>query len=166
MIPTKYLRHYPNPNTMDPALENAFENAIQTKQGKNEISILRASAQLFRVFLSVTNKRLSLLDLNRNQDILIKRYVGFVTQETGGSTKSPISKFNIFRALLRSVYTDLGVQAPTFPVWSSTHVTEEVHECINVYLDGDRNLDRIRYYQGWFVHSKKGTTFFLLEKHL
>ena len=106
------------------------------------------------MFLSVSNKRLSLLDLNRNQDILIKRYVGFVAHETGGSPKSLTSKFNSFRPLLRSVYTDLGVQAPTFPVWSSTHVTEEVHECINVYLDGDRNLDRIRYYQGWFVHSK------------
>ena len=162
MIPTKYLRNYPNPNTMDRALENAFENAIQ-RQESNRGGIVdwRATAQLFRVFLSVSNKRLSLLDLNRNQDILIKRYVGFVAHETGGSPKSLTSKFNSFRPLLRSVYTDLGVQAPTFPVWSSTHVTEEVHECINVYLDGDRNLDRIRYYQGWFVHSKKGTTFFV-----
>ena len=78
MIPTTYLRHYPNPNTMDRALENAFENAIQRQESKRGIEDLRASAQLFRVFLSVTNKRLSLLDLNRNQDILIKRYVGFV----------------------------------------------------------------------------------------
>ena len=161
MIPTTYLRHYPNPNTMDRALENAFENAIQRQESKRGIEDWRASAQLFRVFLSVTNKRLSLLDLNRNQDILIKRYVGFVAHETGGSPKSLTSKFNSFRPLLRSVYTDLGVQAPTFPVWSSTHVAEEVHECINVYLDGDRNLDRIRYYQGWFVHSKKGTPVFV-----
>jgi hypothetical protein len=161
MISTTYLRHYPNPNTMDRALENAFENAIQRQESKNVIKEWRASAQLFRVFLSVTNKRLSLLDLNRNQDILIKRWVGFVVHETGVSKKSLKLRFNNFRALLRSVYTDLGVQVPTFPVWSSTHVTEEVHECINVYLDGDRNLDRIRYYQGWFVHSKKGTTFFV-----
>ena len=161
MIPTTYLRHYPNPNTMDRALENAFENAIQRQENKWVIMEWRASVQLFRVFLSVTNKRLSLLDLNRNQEILIKRWVGFVAHETGVPTKSLTSKLNQFRPLLQSVYTDLGVQAPTFPVWSSTHVTEEVHECINVYLDGDRNLDRIRYYQGWFVHSKKGTTFFV-----
>ena len=154
MIPTTYLRHYPNPNTMDRALENAFENANQRQESKRLIAAWRASAQLFRVFLSVTNKRLSLLDLNRNQEILIKRWVGFVAHETGGPTKSLISKFNRFRALLRSVYTDLGVQAPAFPVCSTTHVTEEVHECIRMYLDGERNLDRIRYYQGWFVHSK------------
>lgn len=158
MIKLRYLSNYPKPIVLDSALENSFEKILESHY--SNIKLKRNARQIFnifRVFLHIYKRKLHLLDLNRSQDLLLRIFAGFIyTEVDAGQAERRAKVYVGFRTIFTHIYNHVGLTHPTFPNINKSRITEDIQQCMVQYREATICLDRLKYYEGWFVTCKHG----------
>ncbi|UJL41142.1 hypothetical protein KDH10_002059 [Shewanella vesiculosa] len=143
---------------LNSSLEDAFEKVLESNYSslKSKQSA-KFTFNIFRVFLDITKRNLHLLDFNRSQELLVRRFIGFIYTELNLGEKA--RKYQVssdFRTVLNHIYNHVGLKPPRFPNIINCRITEDVQLCMAQYREDTICLDQLKYYEGWFVTCKHG----------
>lgn len=165
MIKPKHLSSYPNPNTLDPAIEEIFEKSISCVSGTKE-KFMRMSVVLFRTFLDIIGSQFRFVNLNYSKDDVFKCFVGFVYVELDARLPVKYSYCMHMQYLLKDAYFKPCSPERRPLILSTNRINNAISKCITKYkLQGSNQL-KIKYYEGWFVTCKKGNKMFLNLSHI
>lgn len=146
------LKDYKKPETLDNTLRNEF---FQCLQNKKCITEMKATKILFcfEIFLDCRNKKLTLIDLNKDISDLYLDFFAFIYSILDASISTKYEIIYYFSEAIFLLHDKKNIQRPSLPKPSYKKISPEMKVCIDNANFEKIIEDKIKYYNGWHANS-------------